>query len=51
MFSSQDIGTSLVVLNDFWSSPIWAIKIQVLFTEFENLKNPGIQTRYESYDG
>ena len=49
MFSSKEIGTSLVVLNDFWSSSIWAIKIQVLFNEFENLKNSGIQPKYESY--
>ena len=29
--------------NDFWSSTIWAIQIQVSFLEFENPENPGIQ--------
>ena len=29
--------------NDFWSSRIWAIQIQVSFLEFENPENPGIQ--------
>ena len=32
-----------IIKNDFWSSTIWAIPIQVSFPEFENLKNPGIQ--------
>ena len=29
--------------NDFSSSTIWAIQINVLFAEFKNRKNPGIQ--------
>ena len=32
-----------IIGNDFQSSTIWAIRILVLFTEFENSKNPGIQ--------
>ena len=32
-----------IIENDFWSSTIWAIQIQVSFPEFENPKNPGIQ--------
>ena len=37
-----------IILNDFWSSIIWVIQIQVLLTELKNPKNPGIQP---SYDG
>ena len=32
-----------IILNDFWSSTIWAIQIQLTCTEFKNPKNPGIQ--------
>ena len=32
-----------MIENDFWSSTIWAIQIQVSYTEFENPKNPGIE--------
>ena len=35
-----------VILNDFWSSIIWAIQIQVSFRELEIPKNPGIQPTY-----
>ena len=34
-----------IILNDFWSSAIWAIQTQ-LCTEFKNSKNPGIQPRH-----
>ena len=34
------------ILNDFWSSTIWAIQIQVSLTEFKNSKNPGIQPNH-----
>ena len=32
-----------IIWNDFWSSTTWAIQLQASFTEFNNLKNPGIQ--------
>ena len=32
-----------IISNDFWSSIIWAISIQVSLTEFKNPKIPGIQ--------
>ena len=32
-----------IILNDFWSSTIWAIRIQLSCTEFKNPQNPGIQ--------
>ena len=32
-----------IILNDFWSSTIWSIQIQVSRTESENPENPGIQ--------
>ena len=35
-----------MILNDFGSSTILEIQIQVLITEFENHKNPGIQPSY-----
>ena len=31
-----------IVWNDFWSSTIWPIQIQILFTVLWNSKNPGI---------
>ena len=36
-----------IIENDFWSSIIWAIQIQVSFPEFENPKNPGIQPNHD----
>ena len=32
-----------IVWNDFWSSAIWGIQIQVSFAAFKNHKNPEIQ--------
>ena len=32
-----------IIKNDFWSSSIWAIQIQVSFPGFEIAKKPGIQ--------
>ena len=34
-----------IISNDFWSSTIWAIHIQVSVTEFKNPENPGIQPK------
>ena len=38
-----------IILNDFWSSSIWAIHIQVSITEFRNPENPGIQPNYNEF--
>ena len=35
-----------IILNDFWSSIIWANQIQVSSAEFKNPKNPGIQPNH-----
>ena len=40
-----------IILNDFWSSKIWAIQIKFAFAQFKNRKIPGIQPSYWSYVG
>ena len=35
-----------IILHDFWSSTICAIRIQFSFAQFKNPKNPGIQPTY-----
>ena len=35
-----------IISNDFWSSTIWVIQIQVSISEFKNPENPGIQPIY-----
>ena len=35
-----------IILHDFWSSTICAIRIQFSFAQFKNSKNPGIQPNY-----
>ena len=46
IFYVQFLGNRIIVgviPNDFWSSTIWVIQIQVPFTGIKNPKNPGIQ--------
>ena len=38
-----------IISNDFWSSTIWAIQIQVSFPGVENPKNPRIQPSDEQF--
>ena len=40
-----------IILNDFWISSTWALKILVPLTEFKKPKNPGIQPSHESLRG
>ena len=35
-----------IIVNDFWSSIIWAIQIEVSFAGLKNPEIPGIQPRY-----
>ena len=39
-----------IILNDFWSSTIWASHFRLLLNEVETPKNPGIQPNYAWYE-
>ena len=35
-----------IILNDFWSSTIWASHFRLLLNEVDTPKNPGIQPKH-----
>ena len=39
-----------IVLDDFGSSKIWGIRIEISFAEFKNLENSGIQPTYDQFE-